>query len=84
MNETQAGVTEINESKSQQKENSPESGKTFYSSILYNFILGENPQKIDEIRKEIERIKEQQYLEKKKKWEEKEKKEVLIKWDFIS
>lgn len=37
------------------------------------------PQKMNEIRKEIERIKEQQFLEKKKKREEKEKKEVAFK-----
>lgn len=47
--------------------------------LFYKFAVdqsGENPQKIDEIRKEIERIKELQYLEKKKKREEKEKREV--------
>lgn len=49
--------------------------------INFGFIANTNigtSQKIDEIRKEIERIKDQQYLEKKKKREEKEKKEVNI------
>ena len=42
---------------------------------IANNANNENSQKIDEIRKEIERIKEQQIHERKKKREEKEKKE---------
>jgi len=40
-----------------------------------NLVNDKNSQKIDEIRKEIERIKDQQIHERKKKREEKEKKE---------